>query len=155
MDLDTGFKRSAKLLLEDIIREGLIKICGFQAREIVLFGFGQGGIVALNAASEMADEELGGVVSVGGPLPSAIAVPDMRKKFRTPVLVCKANTGSGVSEEAAGKIKDSFAFAEVKEWSKKGDSMPSNRDEMMPIMRFFARRLRSRRGVPSGAVEIT
>jgi hypothetical protein len=33
--------------------------------------------------------------------------------------------------------------------------MPSNRDEMMPIMQFLARRLRSRKGVVEGAVEIS
>ncbi len=34
------------------------------------------------------------------------------------------------------------------------DSMPRSREEMLPIMRFFARRLRSRGGVPEGAVEV-
>jgi hypothetical protein len=32
--------------------------------------------------------------------------------------------------------------------------MPRSREEMLPIMRFFARRLRSRGGVPEGAVEV-
>ena len=44
---------------------------------------------------------------------------------------------------------------EIKRYRKSGDSMPSNRDEMMPIMQFFARRLKSTKGVPKGSVEIS
>lgn len=155
MDVDTGFRRSTRLLLNDVIREGLIKKCNFQPREIMLFGFGQGAMVALNAVAEMDEQELGGVVSIGGWLPATVSVPDATKKYKTPVLLCKSNSGSAVSESAVGKLKDCFESVQVIEWRKRGDGMPSNRDEMMPIMQFFARRLRSTRGVPKGAVEIT
>jgi hypothetical protein len=33
--------------------------------------------------------------------------------------------------------------------------MPANRDEMLPIMQFFSRRLRSMKGVPAGVVELS
>ena len=43
---------------------------------------------------------------------------------------------------------------EYHKWDRAGDGMPRNRDEMLPIMRFFARRLRSRKGVPEGSIEV-
>lgn len=164
VDPDAGFKAASRALLEDVIRRGLFEKCGYAARDVVLFGFGQGGMVALQVAAEMAvakGGELGGVVSVGGALPAgaplAKAEKDKKKseKIKTPMLVCRAVRESAVSETAAAKIKDLFEFAEVKTWRRVGDAMPSNRDEMLPIMQFFAQRLRSRMGVPDGAVEIT
>lgn len=56
---------------------------------------------------------------------------------------------------AEEKLKRLFEFAEIKRYRKSGDSMPSNRDEMMPIMQFFARRLKSTKGVPKGSVELS
>jgi hypothetical protein len=32
--------------------------------------------------------------------------------------------------------------------------MPKNREEALPMMHFFARRLRSQKGVPEGSVEL-
>jgi predicted esterase len=154
MDVDTGFKRSNKLVLEEVIREGLVQKCGYKLREIVLFGFGQGGMVALSAAAELGSEELGGVVSIGGVLPEKAPLPEVGKKNRTPILVCKGNRNSAVKEKHVKRLKDTFEFLEVKQWTKTGDGMPSNREEMMPIMQFFARRLRSTKGVPEGSVEI-
>ena len=52
------------------------------------------------------------------------------------------------------KLKRVFEHAEVKRYRKPGDAMPANRDEMMPIMQFFSRRLRSVKGVPEGAAEV-
>jgi len=154
MDIDTGFKRANKVLLEDVIRETLVKKCGYKLREILLFGFGQGGMVALNVAAELGGEELGGVVSIGGVLPEKAAVLEEGKKSRTPAILCKGSKNSAVKASHAQRLKDTFEFVEIKEWKKTGDGMPSNRDEMMPIMQFFARRLRSTKGVPKGSVEI-
>jgi predicted esterase len=156
IDADTGFKKSAQLLLNKVIRETLIQKCGYQLREIVLFGFGQGGMAALHVASELPkDEELGGVVSLGGYLPASSAVPDISEKLKTPILVCKGERKSAVHDEHIDRLRDTFRHVEVKEWRRTGDSMPSNRDEMLPIMQFFARRLRSRQGVPAGSVELS
>jgi len=154
MDLDTGFRRSTKLVLEQVIRDGLVQSCGYKTREILLFGFGQGGMVALNMAAELGSEELGGVISIGGVIPEKAPLPEDGKKSRTPVLVCKGNRSSAVKESNARRLKDTFDFVELKEWKKVGDGMPNSRDEMMPIMQFFARRLRSMKGVPKGSVEI-
>jgi predicted esterase len=152
MDMDTGFTKSTRLLLDTVIREGLLGKCGYKAREIVIFGFAQGGMVALQTAAEMEGEELGGIVSVGGALSSSVSLK--AKKCRTPVLVCKASSKSAVGDSAISKLKDAFEFVEIKEWKRVGDGMMRNREEMMPIMQFFARRLRSMRGVPEGSVEL-
>jgi predicted esterase len=152
MDMDTGFKASTRLLLDSVIREGLVGNCGYKPREIVIFGFAQGGMAGLQAAAEFTGDELGGVVSIGAGLSSSLA---LHKKSKTPVLVCKASRGSKVTDSAVAKLKDAFEYVEIKEWKRNGDGMMSNRDEMMPIMQFFARRLLSRRGVFAGSVELS
>jgi predicted esterase len=158
MDVDTGFKGSTRLVLDKIIREGLVGQCGYKAREIMIFGFAQGGMVALQVAAELQGDdmqELGGVISIGGVLPLSLPLTALERKSRTPVMVCKASKGSAVTESAISKLKDAFEFVEIKEWKSNRDRMPSNREEMLPIMQFFARRLRSTRGVPAGSVELT
>ncbi|KAF2626517.1 alpha/beta-hydrolase [Macroventuria anomochaeta] len=152
MDMDTGFKASTRLVLDKVVREGLVGKCGYRPREIVIFGFGQGGMVSLQAAAELEGEELGGVVSIGGKLSSSLSLKT--KKSRTPVLICRASRASAVTDSAVSKLKDAFEFVEIKDWKKNGDGMPSNRDEMLPIMQFFAHRLRSTKGVPAGSVEL-
>jgi hypothetical protein len=42
MDMDTGFKAAEKVVLEKVIREGLVGKCGYKPREIIIFGFGHG-----------------------------------------------------------------------------------------------------------------
>lgn len=152
MDMDTGFKTSTRLLLDKVIREGLMDKCGYKPREIIIFGFGQGGMAGLQAAAELESEELGGVISIGGRLPASLSLKS--QKNRTPVLICRASRASAVTDGAVSKLKDAFEFVEIRDWKKNGDGMPSNRDEMMPIMQFLARRLRSTKGVPAGSVEL-
>ena len=69
--------------------------------------------------------------------------------------MCAGQERSVVTSTAEDKLKRLFEFMEVKRYRKSGDSMPSNRDEMMPIMQFFSRRLKSMKGVPKGSVEIS
>ena len=155
MDMDTGFKASTKLVLNTIIQDGLIGKCGYKAREIMIFGFAQGGMVGLQAAAEHEGGELGGIISIGGTLSLSASLRALSNKSKTPVLICKAARGSAVTDGAISRLKDAFEFIEFKEWRKNGDGMPSNREEMMPIMQFFARRLRSTQGVPAGSVELS
>jgi predicted esterase len=154
MDTDTGFKESTRLVLDKVIRDGLVGKCGYKPREIMVFGFGQGAMVGLQAAAELWGDELGGVVSIGGILSNSLPLKALQKKSKTPVLVCKASKKSAVTDSATSKLKDVFEYTEFTEWKKNGDGMPSSREEMLPIMQFFARRLRSMRGVPAGSVEL-
>lgn len=99
------------------------------------------------------DNELGGIISIGAPLPGD-APASLDSKCRTPVLVCAGTDNSSVTPSAEEKLKHVFEFVEVKRYRKSGDSMPASRDEMLPIMQFFSRRLRSMKGVPAGSVEV-
>jgi len=152
MDADTGFEKAKKALVDDVIQKSLVEKCGYTYRAIMLFGFGQGGILALHAAISM--PEVGGVVSLGGPLPNERAREVGRAKCRTPIIVCKGNSRSAVKDEDEDMLKESFEFVEIKEWNRPGDGMPKNHTEMLPIMQFFARRLRSTKGVPKGSIEL-
>jgi len=136
----------------DLVKKTLIDKVGYKARDILIFGFGQGASVGFAVALENEDE-LGGVVSIGGCLPVDISTP-LKKKNRTPILLCKGKRLTGVNDDEIERIKGAFEFVEVVEWRKTGDGMPTNREEMLPIMRFFARRLRSMKGIPRGSVEI-
>lgn len=52
LDADSGLKAATELL-KIIINETLIDKCQYQAREIVIFGYGQGGMVGLSTAREL------------------------------------------------------------------------------------------------------
>jgi hypothetical protein len=62
---------------------------------------------------------------------------------------------TSITTSSEEKLKRNFSFVEIKRFRKPADSMPASRDEMMPIMQFLARRLRSGKGVPEGAVEVS
>lgn len=101
--------------------------------------------------------ELGGVVAVGGVLPlSAIGGYGAGGKSGSPVLITGGQGAeSAIKDAGVRRTKEEFQYVEVVRWAGRGgDGMPQNRDEMLPIMQFFARRLRSRSGVPEGSVEI-
>lgn len=150
MDYDTGFTKAVKIIRQNIIEDGLVKKCGYKPREIMIVGFGQGAMAALATAASMT-QELGGIVSIGGPLPSTIK---SLKAVKTPVLVLGGSSNTLITRTALDKLKAAFQIVEYQKWNRAGNSMPRNRDEMLPIMRFFARRLRSGAGVPEGSVEV-
>ena len=155
LDLDAGFK-TAGVILKEVIEEILVKKCGFEKRGILLYGFGQGAMAALSiVASE--DAEFGGVVSIGGKLPESISSSSLgsgKQRFRTPILVLGGSKSKQITRSAVDGLKARFNDVEYVKWEKSDDSMPRSREEMLPIMKFFARRLRSRAGVPKDAVEI-
>lgn len=153
LDPDAGFSKSTQLLTEEVIEGGLISKCGFQPREILLFGFGQGGMTALATAKEF-HGELGGVISMGGRIPSSCMLVNGPKKT-TPVLLLGGSKGSLASGDAVKSTKGTFEHVEHHQWKKPDDSMPQNREEALPMMRFFARRLRSQKGVPEGSMELS
>lgn len=150
MELDTGFVKAVEIIAEDVINATLVKQCGYTPRNILLFGFGQGGMAALAAVHSL-PAELGGVVSIGGPLPTSLIA---KEKSKTPVLALGGSSNTLTTKSAVNRLKTAFDNFEYHKWDKRGDGMPSNREEMLPIMKFFARRLRSRSGVPEGSVEI-
>ena len=155
LEYDTGFKRSTKMLGEEVIQGILMEKCGYQGREVILFGFGQGAMAALGTVASFT-EELGGVVSIGGTLPTPVSekMVSSTGKNRTPILLLGGSSGSLITRDSIASIRKAFEFVEYNMWKRAGDSLPRSRQEMLPIMQFFSRRLRSRRGVPEGSVEI-
>lgn len=70
------------------------------------------------------------------------------------MLLCGGNSHTAVTRDQLARIKDVFEHVEYVRWDRRGDEMPKDRGEMLPLMRFWARRLRSRAGVPEGATEL-
>lgn len=163
LDADPGFTKATDLILERLVRETLVDKCGWELSDILFFGFGQGGSLALGLASkaregprveEVKEDKDGkpietaktfkGVVSVGGALPvSTIPTVTDRPKSKTPVLACHGRSCEAVDEEAVDILKREFVDVQEVKWKKADSSMPANRDEMLPIMQFFAEKLRS------------
>jgi predicted esterase len=156
LDMDAGLTRSTAVLVNDVVRNTLVNKCGYLLREIMIFGFGQGGMAALTTARELGQGAnggpLSGVISVGAPYP--LSGQRSGAKNRTPVLLVAGRDSLVVSDAAVRRTKEVFEFVELSRYPRRGDGMPTNRTEMMPVMQFFARRLRSRQGVPEGSVEL-
>jgi predicted esterase len=152
LDPDAGFSKSTQLVTQEIIENVLLSKYGFKPREIMLFGFGQGGMATL-AIAKAYKGELAGVISVGGRIPSSSMLVN-GPKIKTPVLLLGGSKGSIASEGAVKSTKETFEHVEHHRWNKADDSMPKNREEALPMMHFFARRLRSQKGVPEGSVEL-
>ncbi|EED18082.1 Phospholipase/Carboxylesterase superfamily [Talaromyces stipitatus ATCC 10500] len=195
--MDAGFDRARRLLVKDVITDTLVRKCGYKLRDIMLLGFGQGGMAALDAARELGlhppveDEmtvaasiesstestwtpssasaregrgkigdksyypSLSGVVSFGAAYP--LSASTLGPKDRTPVLLLAGRDDgfSAVTDTALKRTRDIFEFVEIHRWNRRGDGMPRSREDMLPVMQFFARRLQSRKGVPDGAIELT
>lgn len=161
IDGDGGFTRAIGLL-EEIITV-LANRCGFKERDLWFLGFGQGAMALLGFVAKIERErsagrdEFGGVVAIGAGLPKATLswIPAMvSDKLKTPVLLCGGSNETQVTRTVITCLKDRFVNFRYVKWEKHGDGMPRNREEMLPIMEFFARRMRSRAGVPNDAVEL-
>ncbi|KPI35719.1 putative hydrolase [Cyphellophora attinorum] len=152
-DADSPLGRSTAQITEAV--QKLIADHGFAASQILLFGNRQGGSVALAVALALQKVSLGGVVSVGGSLPSSAALaPSLKNK--TPLLLLGGRKGTLAKDDGSPvkRIKAAFEFVESHQWKRADDGLPRNREEALPMMQFLARRLKSRRGVPEEAVEI-
>ena len=57
---DLGFSHTCRVILEDVIKGGLMARCSFRSQNIVILGHGQGGMAALAAAATWHRIEFGG-----------------------------------------------------------------------------------------------
>lgn len=160
IEMDAGFARATKTLVNDVVCDALVRKCGYALREIMILGFGQGGMAGLVVARELGMKKdkaspppaISGVISIGAPYPlSGSRAGDPNP---SPILLVSGRDSAAVSDEAVRRTKQVFKFVEVSRYTRKGDGMPSNYEEMLPVMQFFARRLRSKQGVPEGSIEI-
>ncbi|KAF2964459.1 hypothetical protein GQX73_g9107 [Xylaria multiplex] len=94
LEPDPGFSKAEQLVLGKLIRETLVGACGWETNDILLFGFGQGGSLALGLSLRLTNDErvtditqgeratglvFKGAVSIGGQLP-----PSMIPTLTTP-----------------------------------------------------------------------
>ncbi|KAF5523031.1 putative hydrolase [Colletotrichum aenigma] len=155
---DPGFTKAANLVTEKLIRETLIGRCGWELSDIILFGFGQGGSLALGLASQLrlgpkvvdvtdggqkagkaVDEgTLKGVLSIGGPLPHSM-IPTVTTRGKSKTKACLVQ----LDDDAFDEVKEEFLDVRVVRWKRKDVAMPRDREEMFPLMKFFAECLKS------------
>jgi len=158
LDIDGDFTPSISRLSSLLITP-LISTHKVPARNVFFFGYGQGGMLALSLLSTAAFStvEFGGVVSIGA---SSITsnTPNIKSnsdsKSPTPILVCGGKKSKQVTKSALQSLRETFKDVEYVGWDKAGDGMPASREEILPIFKFWGRRLRSRAGVVDGAVEL-
>lgn len=158
LDEDPGFEKASKVVLDELVNGFLVKKFGWDVSDVLLFGFGQGGSLALGLAarlfqpsSRIVDVTDGqstdnneprafkGAVSIGGPLPqSLVSTVVARGKSRTSVLAVQ------LDEDAVEAVKREFADVRVVRWKRRGVvDMPRDREEALPLIKFFADRLNS------------
>lgn len=163
LDADPGYTKAADLVLNRLIRETLMDKCGWELSDILFFGYGQGGSLALGLASkiregpqveEVKEDKDGkpvetgrafkGVVSIGGDLPPSM-IPSLsaRSKSETPILICRGKSCDTVDEDAVDVLKKEFSSVQDVKWNKADSTMPSSQEEVLPMMKFFADRLRT------------
>jgi len=157
--MDAGFEVARKVLIDLVVGEVLVGKCRFPRRNILFYAFGQGGMAALKAIASSAaqpqiNHEYAGIISIGACLPPSFTTSSSAPKNKTPILILAGSRSTQVTKDRVDKTKAVFEFVEYIRWNKYSDSMPKSREEMLPIMRFFGRRLKSVAGVPDGAVEI-
>lgn len=150
LDEDPGFEKASGLVMQKLVREVLLDKCGWEWNDVLLFGFGQGGSLALGIAAKLSAGEritdvtdtssqsksaraCKGALSIGGPLPlSMVSSVSNRQKCPTSVLVCQFQS------EQVEAVKREFADVRVVNWRRRDVAMPRDRDEVFPLMKFFA-----------------
>jgi hypothetical protein len=131
----------------------LINDCLWPPHSIHLFGFAQGGSIAvefgvkwwrsqIEAQRRSSKEDpirLGSVVSISGPM---LSYPTLSKTCPTPLLVF--HRPGAIPSGAMTAFKKAYeAVTEVK-LGEEGGGMPRSKDEWEPIMRFWSERLKRR-----------
>ena len=153
LDADPGFDAAARLVIDKLVKETLVAKCGWEMNDVIFFGFGQGGSLALGLATRLAagqtvvdvtdgvrrgSDRFKGVVSLGGSLPqSMVSTRSARAKSATPVLLLQ------LPGDEADRVKGEFGNVTVVQWKRRDVAMPRDRDEVFPLMKFFADVLKS------------
>jgi len=113
---------------------------GWQYHDIHLFGWGQGGTMAIELAYEIGKTKrrLGSVVCICGGL---LSYPSTKLDLETPVFnFTRADPLSSVGEKASHTIKRAFKDVEVVRGEVgRGEDMPRGRAEWQGVMRFWGK----------------
>ncbi|KAK5196819.1 hypothetical protein LTR72_001812 [Exophiala xenobiotica] len=155
----SSISRAVQMVAHDVIHDTLITKFTYRPDHIHVFGFCQGGSVALSVPlhSSLHSQSLGSITAIGGALPLSASTPNTKNKNRAPILLLSGSRSALASPDSSPlkRVKAAYEFVTYHQWKKSDDSMPKNRDEVLPMMQFWAQRLKSRRGVPADAVEIS
>ncbi|KAF9216555.1 hypothetical protein BGZ59_009153 [Podila verticillata] len=137
-----------------------VEKCGFESNKIFLFGFSQGGEVALDLAA-FGGIPLGGVISIGGYLMEEVQNdPPALKKMPTQVLVLQGDKDDSRPVKVA---KDKFKYIQrvfgANNCAQKivdgmGHGMPTNEAGWQPLMMFFANNLTSASPALAGQADV-
>ncbi|CAO3600998.1 unnamed protein product [Absidia cylindrospora] len=143
MEQKKGLLKTRKLLAELI--HHLIDDCYYNAPHIFLFGFSQGGVVALDQALKGDIRNLGGVVSISG---YTMMMENDRQStlYDGPILITQGEKDSVIgskmqAEKMFGQVKQfctSSAQTQQLFFAGKGHSMPATQEEWRAIHAFFA-----------------
>ena len=138
-DWSGSFSGAGRKILIDVVKTGLITKCGFQPRNIILLGHGQGGMAALATAAAFNKIELGGVITIGGPMPACAQLPE-NAKAKTPALVLRRDLGD-IDAPALQRLRDNFVSLDVSTQPGVHNPIPEEQVEIKPLLDFFAHRL--------------
>lgn len=136
---DETFLDVSRVVLLDIIKNGLIAKCRFQPREIIVLGHCQGGMAALAIAASWSQIEFGGAVSVGGPIPTYTEL-QLGVKAKTPALILGGTLGD-ITPTALQQIRTNFTYVDSDIRRDTHDEIPDAAG-IKPLLEFFAHRLR-------------
>lgn len=136
--LNEGFLHASKLILGDVIKDSLNAKCYFQPQSIVVVGHCQGGMAALAAVASWGRIEFGGVVSIGGSMPSGTH-SDPSNRAKTPALIVGGPI-EGTDRKVLQEIMDSFAHVDNYETTPEATLISPEISK--PILGFLAHRLK-------------
>ena len=134
------FIQTSTVILDQVIKDVLMSRCRFQPQNIVILGHGEGGMAALAAAASWQGFELGGVVSIGGPMPHYVQ-PESGVRARTPALIIGGALGE-INAAALQLIQKSFMYTDTDIRNREDDLIPETQEQLKPLLDFFAHRLR-------------
>ncbi|KAI1315912.1 hypothetical protein EDD11_000226 [Mortierella claussenii] len=142
--------------VEQLVRPELVKFirhcveyCHFDPQRIILFGFSQGGEIALDLAA-FGGYNLNGVISVAGYLMEEARNKEAATKLTTRVLIMQGDKDdSQTIKEAQDRFKYvqrvfGKSLVEQKIVEGMGHGMPNSEAGWRPLMEFFAHQLHSR-----------
>lgn len=122
----------------------LTEECKWPSERIHLFGFGQGGSVALELGMKWefeTSQRLGSSVSINGPL---LSYPTPSKPYSMPILFAHRAKEDAVPASTLSVLKR--GYTSVMETKFNGKSpMPSSKEHWEPVMRFWSENLGRRR----------
>ncbi|KAJ6613590.1 hypothetical protein B0H10DRAFT_216783 [Mycena sp. CBHHK59/15] len=144
--IDRPNPTTALILMEAVFRH-LIDDCAWPAHRIHLFGFAQGGSVAVESALRwwrLQAASLGSIVTISGPL---LSYPTLANPSPTPLLVAyrPAPAETVLPAGALPAFRKGFQRVVENKMDAKGPGMPASKTEWEPIMRFWSETLGKRR----------